>query len=167
VQLRVAHDAVAEVSWSSSDDQVTAAHANALGAWELACPTDAELREVARRLTVVGDRTAATDAASEVRAAIGAELPPAASPDELTDRLATALGRELTDARAVELATGLGVPPPGRDALIELYGDLGDRHLGAVYAVSYASDATGGWVVAQAERQDVCRRGLADANTCA
>jgi hypothetical protein len=158
---------MSEVAWSSSEDQVTVVHANTFGAWELTCPDEAAIRKVATRLTVVGDRTTATDATAEVRATVGTEPPVATSPSELTDRLASALGRQLSDARAVELATGLGVPPAGRDALIELYGDLSDQQLGVVYAVRYAPDAGSGWVIAQAERQDVCQRGLADANTCA
>jgi hypothetical protein len=166
-RLDVAHGASTDVTWSTIGDHVTAVHANDFGTWQVSCPDEAALRAVGRLLTVQGDRTDPVDATSEVVAAAGASASSVAEQGELTDRLASALGRQLSDDRGVELVTGLGVPAAGGDALIELYGDLSDRELGVVYAVTYEPDAAKGWVVAQAERQDVCRRGLADPNTCA
>jgi hypothetical protein len=166
-QLGVAHGATTDVVWSTIRDHVTAVHANAFGTWQVTCPDEAAVRVVGRHLSVRGDRTTPVDATSEVVAAARASASAVAEQGELTDRLASALGRQLSEARGVGLVTGLGVPPAGRDALIELYGDLSDQRLGVVYAVRYAPDAVTGWVVAQAERQDVCQQGLADANTCA
>jgi hypothetical protein len=112
-------------------------------------------------LTYPNQLTPPVDATAEVKAIIGTPAPPAETSIDAAEHLASKLTGQRDGCEVFTLARVVWIEPSDpASAAIEVNGLCDDSIRGIWYEVTIEGDDQLGWVIATAESQNICGRGV-------